>query len=245
MPYFDDDMFSFKSSYSDKSSNGSWIETSVGAALDASAGFWKNVSTGMIDQAYGSMYQQFSGSLVSDNNNGGVFLDKPKYFEYSSEGETVSIRFTLYNTILRDATTNDSTSQRDASNVPPWIKNFRFIRGFALKNLPFKISTYDYLSPVLYSIQIPGTKFLPVAYVSSFSAKLIGTRRFLSFETQKFEKEDPNDERSMSVLKPEDSTGKVLVPEAWDVEITFTSLFAKSFNLAYAGFYNTVSTKYT
>lgn len=133
--------------------------------------------------------------------NKGIYLERPKYFQVSETGDTLTVRFVLYNTI-----------KSDTSN--PWVKNYYFIKNFAFKNLPYKLSAFKFKTPMLYSVSLPGIKYFPLSYVSQFSVKSVGVRHLL--------------------VKPDG--GEVNVPEAWEISITFTSLFGQSANLAEAAF---------
>ena len=138
---------------------------------------------------------------LTDNNSNigdeGIYIEKPKYFQYSEEADSVTVNFILYNTI---------PDNRDAS---PWKKNYRFIKNFTLKNLPYKISFFSYKTPALYEVSIPGAKYFPISFVSNLTVSNIGTTRMLTFEGNQ----------------------QVLVPEAWDVVITFQSLLNNSANI--------------
>lgn len=136
-----------------------------------------------------------------DNNSNigdeGIYVEKPKYFQYDASNDNITVQFILYNTIP------------STYNASPWKKNYRFIKNFTLKNLPYKISFFAYKTPALYEVCIPGIKYFPVSFVSNFSASNIGVTRMLTFEGNQ----------------------QVLVPEAWQVTITFQSLLNNSANI--------------
>lgn len=195
-PYFNNDFISINSSFGDNAQVGSTFQKSFSDHLGNFAGI-----SGLVAGA-GNI-----GSLFTDSvgwNDQGIYIEKPKYFQFESTGDSVNVNFTLYNTIVHEGGTTD-----DDKN--PWKKNYRFISNFAFKNLPFKISMFRYKTPALYEVSIPGIKYFPISYVSAFQAASRGTRRYLDYNGL-----------------------KILVPEAWDITITFQSLLYKSANLLQA-----------
>lgn len=142
-------------------------------------------------------------------NDQGIYIEKPKYFQVDTQGDSVTISFPLYNTI------------RKGNQTDLWKKNYEFIKFFALKNLPFKISAFRFKTPALYEVNIPGDKYMPFSYVSKFSASSAGVAKYLTYK---------------------ENEADVLVPEAWLISITFTSLLFKSANLSYTAFNSVVET---
>lgn len=195
-PYFDNDFISFNSSFGDKAQTATTIQNMLSEQLGNFAGI-----SGLLGDSLNI------GSVFSDQvgwNDQGIYIEKPKYFQFEGSGDKVLVRFTLFNTVAHEGGMGDADKN-------PWKKNYRFISNFAFKNLPFKISMFRYKTPALYEVSIPGIKYFPISYVSSFKVDLRGTRRYLDYNGL-----------------------KVLVPEAWDVNITFQSLLYKSANLLQA-----------
>lgn len=192
-PYLSDHSFDLKNTFGDKAqTGGSMLENlferrmAMGTGANA-GGLFSNID---------NIKSLVQGLDSSEAPSEGIYIERPKFFQYDASADNVSISFTLYNTI----------------SVDKWQAHKKFLEQFILKNLPWKESMFKYKTPVLYEVLVPREKYFPVAYVSSFSVKNRGTSRRLSFEG-----------------KP------TLVPEAWDVTITFTSLLLKSANLYQAG----------
>lgn len=132
----------------------------------------------------------------------GIYIEKPQYFQYSSNDESLTVNFVLYNTI-----------KHPSDPAVPWQKNYQFIKNFALKNLPYKISFFSYQTPALYEVQVPGIKYFPISFISNFSATNLGVAHYLDLNGY-----------------------PVLVPEAWNVSITFQSLLSSSANILQSAF---------
>lgn len=188
-PYFETDFLSLRNSFGDVSQTGSIGEKTFNDQVEAFGGL-----TSLMGNA------RSIGSLLSNDigwNDQGIYIEKPKYFQFETSGDNIILKFSLYNTLHHPGQSED-----------PWKKNYRFIKNFAFKNLPFKISMFRYKTPALYEVSIPGSKYFPISYVSNFQVASRGTRRYLTYKSS-----------------------EVLVPDAWDISITFQSLLCKSANL--------------
>lgn len=169
-PYFDNDYISLSNSFSDSPQTGSWFQTSLANNLDVIAGISGNLQGA-------SNVSDMIGSMLSKDNsftwsNDGIYLEKPKYFQYESSQDTVAINFILYNTVNHGGLEDTA-----------WKKNYRFIKNIALKNLPYRLDAFKYKTPALYEVSVPGTKYFPVSFVSKLEVKNLGTRRFLQYKT--------------------------------------------------------------
>jgi len=82
-------------------------------------------------------------------------------------------------------------------------QNAEFIKHFTTINRPFRQGPMGMTFPAIYHVEIPGLRYIEWANLSEFSVGLIGQRRKI------------ND---------------VIIPEAWSVEMTFTSLTMEAAN---------------
>jgi hypothetical protein len=129
----------------------------------------------------------------------GTYIEKPKYFQYPSEGESLTIKLPLLNTLKK-------------GEKVPYQQNYELLWLLAYQNKPYRTSFSRILPPKLYSVSIPGIKYMPYAYISKMDVNFLGTRRQLPVNTPK---------------------GEIVtsIPEAYDVTLTFTSLLADTGNL--------------
>jgi hypothetical protein len=129
----------------------------------------------------------------------GTYIEKPKYFQYPADGESVTMTFPLLNTIRK-------------SSYVGYQQNYELLWILAYQNKPFRTSFSRILPPKLYTVTVPGMKFLPYAYISNMDVQFLGSRRKLPVNTPK---------------------GEIItsIPEAYQVSITFTSLIADVGNL--------------
>lgn len=100
----------------------------------------------------------------------GTYIEKPKYFQYPGEGESITIKFPLINTY------------RKGTEVP-YQQNYELLWILAYQNKPFRTSFSRILPPKLYNVSIPGVKYMPYAYISKMDVNFLGTRRELPVNT--------------------------------------------------------------
>ena len=129
----------------------------------------------------------------------GTYIEKPRYFHYPTEGESISFSLPLINTIQK-------------GNKLPYQQNYELIWILAYQNKPYRTSFSRILPPKLYTVSIPGMKYFPYAYISNMTVDFLGTRRQLEVNT-------PVGGATASI------------PEAYMLNITFTSLLADTGNL--------------
>ena len=139
----------------------------------------------------------------------GTYIERPKYYHYPTDGETITLTLPLLNTVTR------------LSNRIPYQQNYELLWILAFQNKPFRTSFTQITPPKLYTVTIPGMKFLPYAYISSMSVDFMGTRRLLDVTT------------------PMGQVVNTSIPEAYMVNISFTSLLADTGNLMAAQGFNT------
>lgn len=130
-------------------------------------------------------------------NQPGTFIEKPKYYQYSDGGKTVTITFPLLNTVKK---TDKITYQQ----------NYELLWILAFQNRPYRTSFSRVSPPKLYTLTIPGQQFMPYCYISNMTVDFQGTRRNLP----------------VSLGITPGTTATVAVPDAYVVTLTFTSLIA-------------------
>lgn len=147
-----------------------------------------------------------SGSTSPNNyrflNN---WVEMGKFYNYSTEGDTLKITFPLFNTVGKDE----------------WVRHHRFIYGFAIRNMPFKVDNASYKQPLLYDVVIPGVKRMPFAFVKSFSAEPKGIVRTIMGNNYVAEILSGGTAKSQIAYN---------IPEAWIVTIEFQDLVGPSAN---------------
>ena len=132
----------------------------------------------------------------------GSFIEKPKYFQYPTEGESITVTFPLINTY--NPYKND---------ILPYQQNYELLWILAYQNKPYRTSFSRIIPPKVYTLTIPGIKYMPYCYISNMAVDFQGTRR------------------NLDVALPTGQQIKAPVPEAYTVTLTFTSLLADIANM--------------
>lgn len=129
----------------------------------------------------------------------GTYIEKPRYYHYPTEGESVSFSLPLINTVQK-------------GSKLPYQQNYELLWILAYQNKPYRTSFSRILPPKIYTVSVPGIKYFPYAYISNMTVDFLGTRRQLEVNTP---------------------VGAVTtsIPEAYMLNITFTSLLADTGNL--------------
>lgn len=160
---------------------------------------------------------ELSNIMTGVKNSGGFsgsFVEKSKFFQYPQETEEYTIQFPLINTV------------RGNGSTPEWVKNYKFIMLFSLKNMIFRKDNASYYPPLFYDLVIPGVVRQPFCYVSSVEAQPFGMTR-LKQCPKIFNFEDSNDSQLI-----------VSVPEMWIVTIKLKSLVATSANMVLSSIFD-------
>lgn len=159
---------------------------------------------------------ELSNIMAGVNNVGfsGSFVEKSKFFQYPQETEEYTIQFPLINTV------------RGNGSTPEWVKNYKFIMLFSLKNMIFRKDNASYYPPLFYDLVIPGVVRQPFCYVSSVEAQPFGMMR-LKQCPKIFNFENSNDSQLI-----------VSVPEMWIVTIKLKSLVATSANMVLSSIFD-------
>jgi len=145
-------------------------------------------ASGLVNKGMGVVDEMYN---IINITQPGVYIQKPKYFNFEQGGKSVSFNFPLLNT-----TTND--------NAFDYKSNYELLWLLTYQNKPFK-TTFARTTPgKIYTVEIPGVVSMPYAYISEMSIDFRGTVRQLPVDTPT-EYDAP-------------------IPEAYVVNITFTSL---------------------
>jgi hypothetical protein len=160
-------------------------------------------------------------SLITGNISGsaggwfGTGVEKAKFFQYPQETEEYTISFPLINTV---ASTN---------GIPTWMKNYKFIMLFTLRNMIFRKDNAAFYPPLFYDLIIPGVIRQPFCYVSSVNVVPFGMVRMKSYDKGFGFASDIRNKKF-----------SVAVPEQWHVTIKFKSLLATSANMVLSSMYD-------
>lgn len=137
----------------------------------------------------------------------GTFIERPKFYDFKGQGESFNVNFPLLNTVDIGASL---------------IQNYEFIIKLLKANRPYRKNKFLIDPPHLYEILIPGTRYVPYAYISGLNVDFIGNKRKLRVQI--------NVDDDINGVK------EIIVPDAFNITITFTSLVTDSGNFIDAMF---------
>lgn len=206
-PFFGDEVRSFGNTFGDTFQNGLGEGGGVGTALD-------NIAKSVV-----SLGAQAIGAAGSDNVNNAVTQAKAgNYMEafqtvvkgIKGGGDPGSYVETpmFYQFEKSDGPLNVSFVLANTINADSVSKNKALIDKLTRINRPLRKNSIAVDPPRIYQVKVPGHRFIKWAYCEQFSVKLLGTRREIN---------------------------NVIVPEAYQIDMSF-----KSLTLEHAGFMDEV-----
>ena len=139
------------------------------------------------------------------------FQEKSKFYTYDKGGETISLSFPLINT--GSATFDDV------------VKNWQFIFLLLWQNRAQRLDRNVVEPPPIYEVTIPGLRYMPLCYISDLKVEFKGARRTMTLPI-------PSSSGSGTVDL------QTVVPEAYQISITITSLVGDTKNFMYSTVYN-------
>lgn len=180
LPYFGNNSYSITNSWAQQAQQSTLVASNL-----------VNQMMGAVDTAAGAL------NIFQP----GTFIEKPRYFQYPTEGESITVTFPLLNTY------------NPYNNALPYQQNYELLWILAYQNKPYRTSFSRIIPPKIYTLTIPGVKYMPYCYISNMSIDFQGTVR------------------NLDVTLPTGQAIKTPIPEAYNVSITFTSLLADIGNM--------------
>jgi hypothetical protein len=93
----------------------------------------------------------------------GMYVQRPKFYNFDDKGETFLADFVLFNTITENA----------------YLKNLELITKLLIQNTPHRHNRLLVDPPCIYELTVPGRVFYPYACIEEFTVKHVGTKRML------------------------------------------------------------------
>ena len=147
-PYFDNDYISIRNNFDD---------TYSGSAKDKSP--LQDVLN-IVNEKATAAGQHLNVASVTEP---GMYIQRPKFYNFRDEGTIFSIEFHLFNTITENA----------------HEKNLDLITRLLIQNTPHRHNRLLVDPPCIYEITVPGRIFYPYACMEELTVKHVGTKRIL------------------------------------------------------------------
>tara|TARA_R100000951_G_scaffold81182_2_gene68938 strand:- start:19 stop:837 length:819 start_codon:yes stop_codon:yes gene_type:complete len=190
-PYFNDDFRSFTSEFADTLSNISDRGTvSVAQMLNDIGGEAIGAAAQVVD-----FMENVKSAFKGDGGpSTGTYIETPKFYQFDNTDAPLSVTFPLLNTVNPDVDI---------------AQNQAFIKEFTIMNRPERLSAARMNFPHVYSVKIPGLRFIKWAYCDNLSFSMVGQRREI---------------------------GGKIVPEAYQCNMSFKSLTVEVSNFLGKGY---------
>ena len=143
----------------------------------------------------------------------GVYIQKPKYYEFDDAGKSITINFPLFNTV-------------DRGTLKSYQLNYELLWLLAFQNKPYKTSFARTAPPKIYSINVPGICAFPYSYISNMTVDFKGTVRYKNVSL-------PHLKDGVASVK----SVRVPIPDAYTVSLTFNSLLTDYANLMVSDYF--------
>jgi hypothetical protein len=216
-PYFNDSGFA---------NNNSWTEVNAmslgdigGAATGVASGafdIFKNMrmARGMSDRVFNRKYGKIGAGITLANAAGGALASAAVNLGMlKAASNNRRVKMVDKPMMWDNGTTRSFTVEFPLYNtidVDKIQKNWEFCYLFTYQNLFNKLTYFTADPPVIYQIEIPGYHYSKAAYVSNLNISNKGNMRALDIDGV---------------------NGKIIIPDAFWVSITFTDLLVNSKNL--------------
>lgn len=132
----------------------------------------------------------------------GQYVERPVIYDpQSSSKPSITFKFPLLNT----------------QSFESVVRNYQFLWLFIYQNTPYRVTKMLLEMPKMYEVNVPGVEYMAFSIVESLNISFIGNRRHVDIP--------------MPTIQGTPATIKAIVPDAYEVSITFKSLTMRSSNM--------------
>jgi len=156
----------------------------------------------MISNAVGAIRGAAESLAVFANfKEPGIYIERPKFFNFADNGDQIQIDFPLINT--------GNSTYEDVR------LNWQLIYLLTYQNRPNRRSRELIDPSSIYEVSIPGVKYIPFAYMSRIQVDYLGARRQMQIDV-------PTQNGNSTIF--------TIIPDAYEVKLTLTGLVPESKN---------------
>lgn len=178
---------------------------------------YRSISGGFSDQSAPGIFgdvsdlaKSLADRLTLRIREPGRMIEQPKGFEFNGRERQYTTSFPLLNT----------KSQEDVN------RNWQLLFLLMYQNTPNRITRDLIHPPCIYTASIPGVWFSKYAAITNMTVDFVGARR-------KMDVTSPGGTQNVSSGNGVTSTIQTIIPDAYQVSITLTELFAETQNFMY------------
>lgn len=148
----------------------------------------------------------------------GRMVEQPKSFTFTGREKSYTVSFPLFNT-------------RTYGEI---VKNWQFIYLLSYQNTPNRVSRDLIDPPCIYEGYIPGIWYSKYAALTDMTVDFIGARREMYVPVHTIDHaENGNRQTATGNWRPYNKKMLAVIPDAYQVTLTFTELFSETQNFKY------------
>lgn len=153
----------------------------------------------------------------------GQYIEKPTTFDFTGREKSYTVNFPLFNT-------------KDFVEI---IKNWQFLYLMTYQNTPNRQSKDLILPACIYEAYIPGVWYAKYASITNLSVEFLGARREMEIPLPFLEWNtgvglyDGAETKGSTKWNLQKKIAYTVIPDAYQVSITFTEMFGNSQNFMY------------
>lgn len=146
----------------------------------------------------------------------GRMIEEPKAFSFTGREKSYTVSFPLFNT----------------KSYPEVVKNWSYIYLLSYQNTPNRVNRDLIDPPCIYEAYIPGVWYSKYAALTNMTVDFIGARREMYVPVAFLDHADsqPQEQASGNWI-PSIRKSLTVIPDAYQVTLTFTELFAETQNM--------------
>lgn len=156
---------------------------------------------------------KFSGALAGRFTEPGRYIEKPKNFAFDGRQKSYTVKFPLFNT----------------KSYNEIIKNWQFLFLITYQNTPGRVTKDVIQPPVQYEAYISGSWYSKYTSITDMTVNFKGARREMNIPVPFLDRTQTNGDDWLLQKR----MIRTVIPDAYEVSITLTEIFAETQNTLY------------
>ena len=192
-----------------------YVQNSGGFGADATGGTISNIIQNLGETATNFLQELNMNKTVAP----GRMIEKPKGFTFDGREKSYTVSFPLFNT----------------KSYAELIKNWQFLFLLSYQNSPNRVNRDLIDPPCIYEASISGVWYSKYAALTNLTVDFVGARREMMLPVQVIDHspDSGNQQTATGAWIPRKRKTLAVIPDAYQVTMTFTELFAETQNFKF------------
>ena len=192
-----------------------YVQNSGGFGADAIGGTISNIIQNLGETATNFLQEVGMNKTVAP----GRMIEKPKGFTFDGREKSYTVSFPLFNT----------------KSYAELIKNWQFLFLLSYQNSPNRVNRDLIDPPCIYEANISGVWYSKYAALTNLTVDFVGARREMMLPVQVIDHspDSGNQQTATGAWIPRKRKTLAVIPDAYQVTMTFTELFAETQNFKF------------